>query len=74
MTTVNEKKSVYMPLQIFICSITILQKEGSGYQGGYSTNEVRWSMCVPRHTFIVVVFHWWVYSDVLPGDGKYCRK
>ncbi len=36
----------------------------SSKQGGYSTNEVRWSTRVSRCTF-VVVFHRWAYSSVL---------
>ncbi len=42
---------------IFVCVLLV--------QGGYSTIEVRWSMRVPRRTF-VVVFHWRAYSNVLP--------
>ncbi len=32
-------------------------------QGGYSTNEVRWSTRVLCRTFIIVVFHGQAYSD-----------
>ncbi len=34
--------------------------------GGYSINEVRWSMHILYHTFVVVVFHRQAYSDVHP--------
>ncbi len=40
--------------------------EGEKNLGRYSTNEVRWSTSVPRCTFVVVVFHRRVYSNVLP--------